>query len=77
MKKIVMAICLSFIASVSFAGKIDSFKDLEKRLRKGDDVKALYKLLGLRYEAPKHKRQRRARIAKSTCLLPYPELGSE
>jgi 23S rRNA pseudouridine2605 synthase len=46
-------------------------------LLQGDDVKALYKLLGLHYEAPKHKRQRRTRVAKTTCLLPYPELGSE
>ena len=50
-------------------------------LLQADDVKALYKLLGLRYTAPKHKRQRRTRVAKTTCLLPYPKLppklGSE
>jgi len=39
-----------------------------------DDVKTLYKLLGLRYSAPKHKRQRRTRVAKTSCLLPYPKL---
>ena len=42
-----------------------------------DDVKALYKLLGERYVAPKHKRQRRTRVAKSSCLLPYPKLGQQ
>jgi len=39
-----------------------------------DDVKTLYRLLSLPYNAPRYKRQRRTRVAKTTCLLPYPKL---
>ena len=43
-----------------------------------DDMRDLYKLLGLPYASPanKGKAQRRHRLAKTTCLLPYPELKS-
>ncbi len=43
-----------------------------------DDVKALYRLLGLRYQPPPAGRpgRRRAGEAKGTCLLPYPELNT-
>ena len=43
-----------------------------------EDMKDLYKLLGLRYVTPKNDRKgptRRTRLAKTTCLLPYPKLG--
>ena len=38
------------------------------------DVKALHNLLRLPYSAPEVGKQRRTKLAKSTCLLPYPEL---
>ncbi len=41
-----------------------------------EDIKALHRLLKLPYVAPKGKPQRRGRVAKSSCLLPYPELNS-
>lgn len=47
-----------------------------------DDVKQLYRLLGLPYRRPqgsksqdKSARGARARVAKTTCLLPYPKLN--
>jgi len=42
-----------------------------------DDVKALYKLLKVGYTRPQYKRQRRTRVAKTTCLLPYPKLEAK
>jgi 23S rRNA pseudouridine2605 synthase len=39
------------------------------------DLAVLYRLLKLPYNPPKGKPQR-GRVAKTTCLLPYPELGS-
>jgi len=39
-----------------------------------EDVQALYRLLRLPYAPPTGKAQQRARTAKTTCLLPYPEL---
>ena len=39
-----------------------------------DDMSTLYKLLGMQYRAPKGRQARRGRVAKTTCLLPYPEL---
>ncbi len=41
-----------------------------------EDLKVLYKMLGLTYRAPKQGKAqtRRSRVAKTTCLLPYPDL---
>lgn len=40
-----------------------------------DDMAVLYKLLKLSYKSPKQGRMpRRGRLAKGSCLLPYPEL---
>ncbi len=39
-----------------------------------NDVKQLYGLLKLPYQAPPASMRRRARLAKTSCLLPYPEL---
>ncbi len=45
-----------------------------------EDVRSLYRTLGMRYEAPKrgpnarHKPHRAASIAKTSCLLPYPKI---
>ncbi len=41
-----------------------------------EDVQELYRLLKLPYTPPKAKERRRARVAKTTCLLPYPELDN-
>ena len=41
-----------------------------------EDMKTMYKLLGLRYRVKSSGQQRRNRVAKTTCLLPYPKLGS-
>ncbi len=41
-----------------------------------DDVKTLYRLLRLPYAAPKFRKQRHTRLAKASCLLPYPKLNS-
>ena len=38
------------------------------------DMSTLYRMLGMKYRAPKGRGPRRGRIAKTTCLLPYPEL---
>lgn len=38
------------------------------------DLKQLHSLLGLRYKPPANPRQRMPRVAKSSCLLPYPDL---
>jgi len=43
----------------------------------GADVQALYRLLRLPYTPPKAKEQKRGRVAKTSCLLPYPELDSK
>ena len=45
-----------------------------------EDVRSLYRTLGMRYEAPKrgsnarHKAHRAGSIAKTSCLLPYPKI---
>lgn len=38
------------------------------------DVRDLYKMLGMPYNPPKRAQARQGRVAKTTCLLPYPEL---
>ena len=38
------------------------------------DVEGLCRLLGLRYKRPEKTKERRQRVAKTSCLLPYPEL---
>ncbi len=41
-----------------------------------EDLRTLYKMLGLNYRGPQkgQTQTRRARVAKTTCLLPYPDL---
>jgi len=43
----------------------------------GDDVHALYRLLRLPYTPPKAEARKRSRVAKTSCLMPYPELDSK
>lgn len=38
------------------------------------DMSTLYRMLGMKYQASKSRQARRGRVAKTTCLLPYPEL---
>ncbi len=39
------------------------------------DLQTLYRLLGLRYRVSKKKQMRQPRVAKTSCLLPYPKLS--
>ena len=39
-----------------------------------DDTKQIYKLLGLRYNSVKRPPGKASRVAKTSCLLPYPKL---
>ncbi len=49
-------------------------KNRQWAMLRHEDMRELYKLLGMRYAPPKGKPARRPHVAKTSCLLPYPEL---
>ncbi len=51
-------------------------KNRQWAMLRHEDLRALYKLVGLRYAPPKGKPGRRPHLAKTSCLLPYPELNA-
>lgn len=40
-----------------------------------DDIRQIYRLLGLRYQIPKRSMGKAHKVARTSCLLPYPKLN--